>query len=170
MVHILDYVKRHGCPMNYDGWRGEIFGKLKNKENVKFTNKQKDKLNFFIGCKISEKDVIVQIFTVNYQYLAILQRFLQKSRPRLKLIYEIDYIDNDQEITEEVNINIDWEGSSKTSLLDYSLGILKKIAHRWFIGYPYICGKISPYFSVSGYTEIKKICYHIQISSILFNE
>ena len=29
MLHITDYIVRHGCPMNYDEGRGENFGKIK---------------------------------------------------------------------------------------------------------------------------------------------
>ena len=53
MLHIVDYIKRHGCPMNYDGSRGENFGKLKIKDNAQLTNKQKETLNFDISRIIS---------------------------------------------------------------------------------------------------------------------
>ena len=33
MLHIFDYITHYGCPMNYDGSRGETFGKLKTKYN-----------------------------------------------------------------------------------------------------------------------------------------
>ena len=29
MLHVCDYIKRHGSPSNYDGSRGENFGKIK---------------------------------------------------------------------------------------------------------------------------------------------
>ena len=39
ILHIVEYIKCHGCPINYDGSRGENFGKLKIKENTQLTNK-----------------------------------------------------------------------------------------------------------------------------------
>ena len=67
MLRIVDYITRHGCPINYDGSRGENFGKFKIKDNVNFTNKQKDTLNFNIGRKISEEDIVDEISTAYYQ-------------------------------------------------------------------------------------------------------
>ena len=29
MLHVCDYIERHGCPMNYDGSRSDYFAKLK---------------------------------------------------------------------------------------------------------------------------------------------
>ena len=49
MLHITRYIKRYGCPMNFDGGRGENLGKIKIKDNAKLTIKQKDTLNFDIG-------------------------------------------------------------------------------------------------------------------------
>ena len=54
MLHIYDYIKRHGSPLNYDGSRGENFGKIKIKDNAKLTRKQKGAFNFDIGRRISE--------------------------------------------------------------------------------------------------------------------
>ena len=67
MLHITDYIERHGCPMNYDGSRGENFGKIKIKDNARLTNKQKDTLNYDIGRRISEEDVINEVSNVYYQ-------------------------------------------------------------------------------------------------------
>ena len=39
MLHMCDYIKRHGCSMNHDGSRGEMYGKLKIKYDAKLTNK-----------------------------------------------------------------------------------------------------------------------------------
>ena len=58
MLNVCDCIKRHECPMNYDGSRRGFFGKLKIKKNTKLTNKQKATLNFNIGMCISEEDVI----------------------------------------------------------------------------------------------------------------
>ena len=58
MLHVTDYIMRHGSPVNYDGPRGENDGKVKIKDNAKLTNRQKSKLNFDNGKRISEEDVI----------------------------------------------------------------------------------------------------------------
>ena len=58
MLHVCDYIKRHGSPLNYDGSRGENFGKVKIKDNAKLTNKHKPTFNFDIGRRISEEDLI----------------------------------------------------------------------------------------------------------------
>ena len=60
MLHICDYIQRHGSPLNYDGSRGENFGKVKVKDNAKLTNKNKDTLNLDIGKRIAEEDIINQ--------------------------------------------------------------------------------------------------------------
>ena len=39
-------LKRHESPLNYDGSRGENFGKVKIKDNAKLTRKQKGAINF----------------------------------------------------------------------------------------------------------------------------
>ena len=65
--HVIDYITRHGCPINYDGSRVENFGKLKKKNNSKLTNKVKDTLNFDIRCRISEEDIVDHISTMYYQ-------------------------------------------------------------------------------------------------------
>ena len=66
MLHIVDYIIIHGCPMNYDDSCGDNFGKLKIKDNTKLTNKQKDAVNFDINRRISEKDTVNAISTVYY--------------------------------------------------------------------------------------------------------
>ena len=60
MLHVCDYIQRYGAPINYDGFRGENFDKVKHKGNAKITNKIKDTLNLDIGNRIAEKDVINQ--------------------------------------------------------------------------------------------------------------
>lgn len=50
--------------MNYNGTRGESFGKLKIKGNEKLTNEQKNALNF--GRRISEEYYVDQISVVYY--------------------------------------------------------------------------------------------------------
>ena len=58
MLYVCDYIKRHGSLLNYDGSRGENFGKVKIKDNAKLTRKQKGAINFDIGRRISEEDLI----------------------------------------------------------------------------------------------------------------
>ena len=58
MLHVVDYIERHGCPMNYDGSRGENIGKTKIKDNAKRTNQQKHTLYYDIGKRISEEDIV----------------------------------------------------------------------------------------------------------------
>ena len=48
MLYVVGYIIRHACLMNYDGSRRETFGTLKIKDNAKFTNIQKDTLNFIL--------------------------------------------------------------------------------------------------------------------------
>ena len=181
MLHVVDYITRHGCPMNYDGSRGENFGKLKIKDNAKLTNKQKDTLNFDISRRISEEDVVDQISTVyhtnmgswpssfcNETDIALNANRQQpsmndkehtstreSSNPRFKMSVTIEHNDND--IVEEIiNVHIDWGGLSKTPLLNFPNEILKKIAHRLYIGSAHIGGKVTPNSVVRGYTEIIK--------------
>ena len=52
--------------MNYDGSRGENFGRLKIKGDTKFTNEQKGTLNFDISRQIPEEHVIDQVPHVYY--------------------------------------------------------------------------------------------------------
>ena len=67
ILHVIDYITRHGCSMNWDGSRGETFGKLKIKDNAKLTNKYKDTLNSDISCRISEEDIVDHIYMIYYQ-------------------------------------------------------------------------------------------------------
>ena len=67
MLHVVDYIKRHGSPLNYDGSRGENFGKILIKDNAKLTNKQRDTLNFDIGCRLSEEDIINKVSNVFHE-------------------------------------------------------------------------------------------------------
>ena len=179
MLHVVDYIQRHGCPMNYDGSRGENFGKLKIKDNARLTNKQKDTLNFDIGRRISEEDVVDQVSTVyhnnmgswpssfcnetdialnaNRQQTSLNTIELTNTReslnPRFKMIVTIDQNDN-VIVGETVNVNIDWGGDSKIPLLNFPNEILKKVATRLYIGSAHIGGKVSPNSVVNGYTEI----------------
>ena len=53
--------------MNYDGSRGENFGKLKIKYNAKVTNKEKDALSFDTSWRISKEDSVDHIYSIYYQ-------------------------------------------------------------------------------------------------------
>ena len=71
MVYFFDYIKRHGTPLNYDGSRGESFGKIKIKNNAKLNRKQKGAFNFDIDRRISDEDIIdnaSNIFQHNKRY------------------------------------------------------------------------------------------------------
>ena len=181
MLHIVDYIKRHGCPMNYDGSRGENFGKLKIKDNAQLTNKQKETLNFDISRRISEEDIVDEICTVYYQNMGCWpssfcnETDLMKNanriqgnvravshsgfsikhatHPRFKLKVTIEPSDND-DVTEVVSVHVDWGTKSKTPILNFPREVLKKIAHRLYIGSPHIGGKIAPHSIVHGYTEV----------------
>lgn len=67
MLHVCDYIKRHGSPLNYDGSRGKNSGKIKIKDNAKTTNKQKQTFKFDIGRRISEEDVIDNASNISQQ-------------------------------------------------------------------------------------------------------
>ena len=67
MLHICDYINHYGSPLKYDGARGKNYGKIKIKDNVKLTNRQKVTLNFDIGRRISEEDIIDQASSIHYQ-------------------------------------------------------------------------------------------------------
>ena len=78
-----------------------------------------------------------------------------ESKPRFNLIYNIEYGDNDDDMTEEVNVHIDWGGQSKTTLMNLPRELLKKVSCWLFIGSPEIGGKVLPNSIIYGYTEIK---------------
>ena len=181
MLHVCDYIQRHGCPMNYDGSRGENFGKLKIKDNAKLTNKQKGTLNFDIGRRISEEHVIDQVSNVYYNNKGYWPSDYcndtditengnrnQSKQPsnmssnvnvianrHFKLICTIDSNKELDSIPEDINVHINWGGHSKTPLANYPSEILKKFAYRLFICSPNIGGKIDPDSVIHGYTEIK---------------
>ena len=67
MLHTLDYIQRHGSPLNYNGSHGEKFGKVLIKDNAKLTNKQKDTLNFDIARRLAEEDILDQASFIYYE-------------------------------------------------------------------------------------------------------
>ena len=70
MLHVVDYIKRYGSPSNWDGGRGEHFGKTMVKDHARRTNHQKETLNFNIACRISESQIIDEISNVIFQNTA----------------------------------------------------------------------------------------------------
>ena len=181
MLHVCDYIKRHGSPLNYDGSRGENFGKIKIKDNAKITNKRKLTFNFDIGRRISEEDVIdsaSNIFQQNKGYwpsefcndtdIAVDANrnsndnsAVQKlkcgvsNKPKYKIICTVDYEDTNREgVIENLNLHLDWGGQSKTPLKSYPAELLKQVAARLYIGSPNIGGKVTSESLIYGYTEI----------------
>lgn len=67
MLHVCDFISRHGSPINCDGSRGENFGKVKIKDNAKKTNMQKDTLNFDISKRIAEEEIMDQAALVYHR-------------------------------------------------------------------------------------------------------
>ena len=168
MLHVCDYTQRYGTPINYDGSRGENFGKVKIKDNAKLTRKQKVAFNFDIGRRISEEDIINNISNIlqqNKDYwpseycndtdIAANINMIQTNnsrvqqlnkgvsdKPRYKLICCIEHNENDNNIAEEVNVYIDWGGQSRTPVRSYPEKLLKTVAARLYIGSPNIGGKV----------------------------
>ena len=182
MLHICDYIQRHGSPLNYDGSRGENFGKVKIKDNAKLTRKEKVVLNFDIGRRISEEDVIDNASYIYHQKNAqwpsefcndidILSNDRDESKdteineykcertsskPRYKLICDIDYNDNNNYGLEEtIDVRVDWGGQALTPVKSFPTNLLKLVAARLFIGSNNIGGKLVNGSVVPGYTEIK---------------
>ena len=67
-----------------------------------------------------------------------------ESKPRFNLICEIKYGDNDDYMTKEINVCINWGGQSKTPLMTFPRKLLKKVVYQLFIGSPEIGGKLFP--------------------------
>ena len=175
MLHIVDYIKRHGCPMNYDGSRGENIGKTKIKDNAKRTNQQKHTLHYDIGKRISECDIVDHVSTSFFerkgrwpsQYCSDSDLVMGGSelmndrniKPRFTLT--CDYCENYDysDIPNEVNININWGGITRSPLLNFSSVLVNNLAYRLFFGVGNIGGKLMPRSIVNGYTEYRKDGY-----------
>ena len=67
MLHVVDYIMRHGPPSCYDGGPCEHMGKIKVKDMAKITNNQRDSLNFDISRRLAEQDVVDHLSNVFYQ-------------------------------------------------------------------------------------------------------
>ena len=74
-------------------------------------------------------------------------------KPRSNLVVHIEDSDMD-DITEIVEIHVDWGGQPRTQLLNYPREILLKIVSRLYICSPHIGVKISHNSVFDGYTEI----------------
>ena len=132
MLHVVDYVERHGCLMNYDGSRGENIGKTKIKDNDKRTNQQKHTLQYDIGKRISEDNIVDHISNSFHQRKGCwpskfcnetdllidgnndkrYQCSTNGSSFRHRFTFTCDYLDIDDNSAQpqEVNIKIDWGG------------------------------------------------------------
>ena len=64
MLHVVDYITNHGCPMSYDGSHDDKIGKLKIKTTQSLPISKKVKLNFNIVRRIYEEDIVDEISTV----------------------------------------------------------------------------------------------------------
>jgi hypothetical protein len=175
MLHVPDYILRHGSPNNYDGSRGENFGKVIIKDNAKLTNKQKDTLNFDIARRISEEDVIDRASSIYYYNY---QKWPSQYCNDVNLPTSDDVDDNNQNDVPNVNnrprffieckvstqeetgrneiveVRIDWGGVSKTPLQSYPDELLKAISSRFFIGSPNVGGRVDSETSIPCYTQL----------------
>ena len=181
MLHTIDTIQRHGAPINYDGSRGENFGKILIKDNAKLTNKQKDTLNFDIGRRVSEENIVNKASTVYFEntgtwpseYCNEIDLMLgneisiQNSTPLQKtnthlhsyyIIAEIEKQQNPNNNTKDqiVNVDMEWRKEVDTPLLSYPVEILKKVAERLFLGRPSIGGKVDPKTKIPCYTHVYK--------------
>ena len=167
VLHIVDYIIRHGSPMNYDGSRGEYFGKTKIKDNAQLTNKQRETLNFDISRRLTEEDIVDEISAVYFQnYGEWPSKFCninvdkdmcsieKKTRPRFHLKSSVDN-SLSTENENEINVDIDWGGASRTPTHNFPHEILKNLIVRLFIGSPNIGGKVRIGSQIAGYTETK---------------
>ena len=181
MLHVVDYIKRHGSPINYDGSRGENFGKILIKDNAKLTNKQKETLNFDIGRRISEEDIINKASNIFHENIGLWpseycseidlmsgseishsnetrsSNTVSLHKFRLRVVIEDQQNSVDNSVSKLVDVNIDWTSARiKEPLFSFKPELLRKVAARLFLGSPNIGGKIDPNNSIPGYTHIVK--------------
>ena len=181
MLHVVDYIKRHGSPLNYDGSRGENFGKILIKDNAKLTNKQRDTLNFDIGRRLSEEDIINKASNVFHENIGLwpsefcneidlmsgseisrssgnrLSHTISLHKFRLKVKIEEQRNSANNSIDRLVDVNIEWiTARKKEPLFSFEPELLKKVAARLFLGSPNIGGKVDPSNSIPGFTHIVK--------------
>ena len=77
-------------------------------------------------------------------------------RPRYILTCDVISNEHDDQIREEINVNFDWGGQTKTPCDNFPRDVLQNLAHRLFIGSPNIGGILQVDSKVKGYTELKK--------------
>ena len=77
-----------------------------------------------------------------------------EGKARYKIICHIEENEHDDNMPEDVDIEIDWGGQSKTPFKSYPTHLLKLVASRLFIGSANIGGKIDRNSVVLGLTEI----------------
>jgi hypothetical protein len=184
MLHVVDYIIRHGSPRNYDGSRGENFGKVKIKDNAKLTNRQRDTINFDISTRIAEEDVIDQVSNVHYHNTGNwpssycndqdLVKDTTSDRMsnspsnncihlgRARFHVHSNIVSVEETLSHEtIDVIIDWGGKSRTPLLNFPHEVLKTVSSRLYIGSPNIGGKVDHNSVIPGYTEIvhKNITY-----------
>ena len=58
MLHVIDYIERHGFPMNYDQSCRKNMGKTEIKDIARRTDQQKHTLRYDIGKRISEENIV----------------------------------------------------------------------------------------------------------------
>ena len=85
------------------------------------------------------------------------------------VICTVDSNNNDNIISEEFNVHIDWSGYSKTSLYSYSADILKKTDYKLSIVSPSISVNVTPDSVIYRYIEIKLNINSIRSHSRYFN-
>jgi hypothetical protein len=187
MLHITDYIQRFGSPLNFDGGRGENFGKVKIKENARRTNKDRNCINFDIGTRISEEDVIDEASSLFYQNNrrwpskfcnvkdhvdnsdsnsqdteeVTHQGFLLSSKHHFEICPgEIDYDTCSEDHPITLPITIKW--MRKTPDLNFREDVLNMITKRLFLNTPNFGGRVASMFSVGGYTSFRKddVLYH----------
>ena len=174
MLHLVDYIIRHGCPMNYDGSRGENFGKTKIKDNAKLTNRQRDTLNFDIGLRLCEEDIVDQVSTIYYRNMGkwpskycndtdIVNDCMapvanaDSSDSRYKMNVEFEYEADNPNINQDTfTVTLDWGGPTKTPMVSYPREMLVRLAIRLFVGTANIGGKVRPDQSIPGLTQVKR--------------
>ena len=178
MLHLVDYIIRHGCPMNYDGSRGECLAKVKVKDNAKLTNKCKLTLNYDIGRRIAEEDIVDQISTVYFENekkwpskycsdqdmihqldiddnLNDSSEFLY-TKPKYHIVTSVETVDENMNLSnDKYNIEIDWGGKARTPVPGHHPSLLSRVVKRLILGTANIGGKVFLNQKIPGYTQIK---------------
>ena len=171
MLHLVDYIIRHGAPSNWDGSRPEYFGKVLVKDHAQSTNKQKETLNFDISKRICESEIIDEVsrvfFVQNGRWpssfcndidlmtgesstnIQPLHNNVKKPSVRYYIsavLLEYDNnttgTENNSNLVDHLNVHLDWGKKDKIPLLNYPKELQKRLFARLFIGSPNIGGKV----------------------------